>query len=435
MAASADTDARSLLRHTLFGLVSVVCLFGGLLGWASVTQISGAIIGQGTFVVQGFPKLIQHQEGGVIKDILVQDEDHVAAGEIVTVLDDTAIAASLAIYETQLIEGLAREVRLIAEIEDAPTFVPSEELAEFDADRVDRQMGMENRILQTRRATRSGRIAQLHEQIVQIERQIEGMAIQQMATERQLEIIDAEVVGLADLLEDSLVPVSRMNTLLREKAEAEGTRGGYLASISQARASIAERRLQFAQINDEFLTTALGDLSETRRATSQARQQRRIEINRLQRTIIRAPQAGVVHESILHTIGGIAPAGETLMVIVPQDEDLVAEIRISPIDIDKIHVGQPASLRLSSFDQRSTPELSAHIRAISPDLSHDPSTGTSFYTARVDVSEEELNKLPPDLRILPGMPLEAFVRTGDRTVLSYLIAPFTASLARALRED
>jgi HlyD family secretion protein len=240
---------------------------------------------------------------------------------------------------------------------------------------------------------------------------------------------------MSGLLTDGLVEASRVSALDKDKARIEGERGSLIASIAQIRAAIAERRLQITQIDDDFLTQTLGELQEVHRAIAEAREQERTAIDRQQRTEIRAPQSGVIHESIMHTVGGVVAPAETLMMVVPQDDKLIVNVWTSPLDVDKMSVDQPVTIRLSSFDQRTTPELFAKVTSISPDLTQDPKTGQSYYTTLVSIPDSERARLAPNLKLIPGMPVEAFIKTEDRSVLSYLLHPFTEELNRAFRED
>jgi HlyD family secretion protein len=431
-----NRDLKSLSRHAKIAMVAITGLFGGLIYWASTVDISGAVIGQGTIVVESYAKRVQHQEGGIVKTILARNEDHVAAGQLLAVLDDTSISANLTIVQTQLREAWAKEARLVGEVDGLGAYVIPPELEERAAEpQLARLISTEQRIMASRKATRDGRVAQLNEQIIQVERQIEGLTLQQAAAQHRLRILGKEFSDLSSLLKDGLVEASRVNMLDKDKASVEGELGSLIAAIAQARASIAERRLQISQIDDDFLTEALGDLQDTRRIMAEANQQERALLDRQQRTEVRAPQSGVIHESIVHTVGGVIAPGETLMLVVPQDDKLIVAVRTSPMDVDKISIDQPVTIRLSSFDQRSTPELFALVSSVSPDLTHDPATGQSFYTTLVSIPDSERARLAADVKLIPGMPVEVFIKTEERSVLSYLVHPFTEQLTRVFRED
>ncbi|WP_297104197.1 HlyD family type I secretion periplasmic adaptor subunit [uncultured Devosia sp.] len=429
-----QSDLSSLKRHGLLGLAAVIGLMGGLVGWAALTNISGAIIAPGTLMVESNAKQVQHAEGGIVTELLVRNEDVVEGGQLLVRLDQTAIAAGLEISEAQLREAFAREARLAAEIEGrARAELSDAALTMFSPGELSSLLYLEQQALNVRLATKSGRIAQLNEQIVQLNKQREGLLIQQQALETQIGILDAEIADFDALYEQRLVASSRGTALNKDLASARGQLGQVVAAIAQSDA--AERALQIEQIRDEFLTGALAELQETRGLIVEASQRRVAERDRLQRTEIRAPQHGVVHESILHTVGGVVAPGETLMLIVPTDEPLLVNVRVDPIDIDKVYVGQEVVLRLPGLNPRTTPELFASITRVAPDATIDTATGLHYYAARISISDEELSRLPDGVQLVPGMPVEAYMQIDDRTVLSYLINPFTEQMRRALREE
>lgn len=431
-----SADLRSLKRHGRVGLVAVIGLFGGLVAWAAVTEISGAVVAPGSLVVQDNAKRVQHPEGGIVAKLLVRNEDRVEQGQLLAVLDQTAIAAGLAISEAQLWEAYAKEARLMAEIEGRTLVSPSEAALEVSQlAHLGALMELEQRVLTARQSTKAGRIAQLKEQIVQLERQREGLQLQKAAIERQIEVVELEIVDFDSLYGQRLIAASRGTALDKELASAEGELGRVVAALAESLAVAAERALQIEQIEDEYLTNALAELQDARRIIAEADQRRIADRDRLARTEIRAPQAGIVHESVLHTVGGVAGAGETLMLIVPTDDPLLVNVRIEPINIDKVSVGQEAVLRLSGLNPRTTPELFATVSRVAPDATQDPVTGIQYYAARIMISDEQLARLPEGTALIPGMPVEAFVQTGDRTVLSYIVHPLAEQFNRALREE
>lgn len=436
IAATPSTDLASLRRHGWVGLIAVLGLFGGLITWAAMTEISGAIIAPGMLVVEDSAKRVQHPEGGIVSQLLVRDEDRVVQGQVLATLDQTAIAAALAISEAQLREAYAKEARLVAEIEGRNTVTLSGAVLDtFDQAELQSLVALEQQVLVARQATKTGRIAQLREQIIQLERQREGLDLQQQAIERRVAVIELEIVDFDNLYDKRLIAVSRGTSLDKELATAQGELGRVVAALAESHAVAAERALQIEQIEDEYLTSALAELQEARRVIAEAGQRRIADQDRLARTEIRAPQTGVVHESVLHTIGGVAAAGETLMLIVPSDDALMVNVRIEPVDIDKVAVGQEAVLRLSGLNPRTTPELFATVARVAPDATQDPATGHQYYAARIAIPDTELARLPEGVVLIPGMPVESFVQTGDRTVLSYILHPVEEQLNRALKED
>ncbi len=289
-------------------------------------------------------------------------------------------------------------------------------------------------MLRARRSAKASKGAQLNEQVVQLQRQIEGQNLQRDALDERLAILKDELNTAEQLYAKQLIESGRVTTLRKDVAELNGQKGQLLAAVAQANAAIAERKLQITQIDQDYLSQVLTLFRRPARQF-EAMQQARAEEDRMIRSVLRAPQAGVVHESIVHTVGGVVGAGETLMSIVPQDDRLEITARIAPTDIQKVTIGQEVSLRLSGFSARTTPELKASVATIAPDLSQDPVTGAHYYTAQIALNDNELARLPGDVKLLPGMPVEAFIKTTDRSVLAYLIQPFKDQLDFALREN
>jgi len=427
-------DIASLKRHSIVGLLAIFGLFGGLVYWAANTDISGAVIAGGTLVVETYAKQIQHQDGGIVKDILVHNDDSVTEGQVLVRLDDTAIRASLGVVTAQLNEALVEEARLVAEIGNKATFDLPVGLDSTDPE-IATLATTQQQILTAQLADRDGRVAQLDEQGTQLDHQIDGLAMQQTAAEKQLAIISARMKNMDDLYADHLAQGGEVSNLHLQQAAAEGEVGRLVAAIAQTRATIAEKKLAAEQINTDFLSQSLDELQKARQTIAQAQQQKLAGEDKLTRTVIRSPQTGVIHESIVHTIGGVVAPGQTLMQIVPQSDNLLVGIHIDPNDIDSVHPEQKVNLRFTSLDRRRTPEAWGKIESISPDLVIEQQTGRRYYTANVRIDADQLAALPKDLKLLPGMPVEAFVTTGDRSVLNYLIHPLAEELQLAFREQ
>jgi HlyD family secretion protein len=355
---------------------------------------------------------------------------------VLLTLDDTAIKASLGVVNSQRNEALIIEARLIAELAGAPTFTLPAELQPIAEDaEVSSRYITQQQILAAHVQDQAGKVSQLREQIIQLDHQIEGLDIQLTAASRQYDVIAERAVDMEGLYEKNLVEAGQVAQLRLQLAAAEGEKGRLIAAIAQARATIAEKQLQIEQINTEFNQRALDEMQRTRQILAEATQQKVAAEDRLAKTVIRSPQTGIVHESIVHTIGGVIGSGQVLMMIVPQSDDLLVGIHIDPMDIDVIKTGQKVHLRFSSLDQRKTPEAWGAIEKVSPDAVVEQQTGRRYYTANVRIEAEEKAKLPSDIKLLPGMPVEAFVTTGERSVLDYLIHPFVAELQLAFRES
>ncbi|MEP0522167.1 MAG: HlyD family type I secretion periplasmic adaptor subunit [Hyphomicrobiales bacterium] len=433
---SESTDRTSLKKHGVAGMIAIFAVFGSSVLWASYFDISGAVVTSGSVVVESHAKSIQHRDGGIVAKINVRDEDVVTRGQLLAVLDDTEISANHTVIQTQLNQAIVKEARLLSEIADVDQLDESKLRREVgDPTSFTELLATEKQVFTARRATRQKRTAQISEQIIQIERQIDGYELQRMAVERQLKILKDELQSLGALFESKLIEIRRITSLEKEIASKEGQIGQFISSKAEARASIAEKNLQIQQLRDDFLAGVLDELQTTREQITKGFQQKRASLDKMDRTELRAPDAGVVHQSKLHTVGGVIKPGDTLMLLVPQDDELAIDVKIKPIDIDKVFVGQNVVLRLSSFDQRETPELIGTLSQIAPDITLDQATRDHYYGVRITISRSEFARLPESTKLVPGMPVEAFIKTEDRSVLSYLVSPFAHQLNRAFRED
>lgn len=427
---------KSLRRHAIVGLGAIALFIGLLGGWAGTTEIAGAVVAQGTVVPLEGSKRVQHPEGGVVSAILVKDGDAVAAGQLLLRLDSTTVSANLAVIVSQLSAAFALEARLTAEsIGNDELTLPRSLDAWPDRATLAGLLAAQERLRQSRAEAQAGLAAQLQEQIGQLGEQISGLQSQQAAVRQQSEILAGEVADAQILFRDGLMEASRLNASRRELARLEGEAGNLAAEIASARTAIAGSRAKIAENTATFRAGVLEDLRDVGLQIAELLQQKIAAEDRLAKLEIRAPQAGIVHESIVRTVGGVVAAGETLMQVVPHTDRLALEARVSPLDIDKLNVGQLAAVRLTGLDARTTPELVAAVEAISPDLSRDPATGVAYFSIRMKLSEAELARLPEGQNVTAGMPAEAFLRTADRTVLSYLLGPLAAQLSHAFRED
>ena len=425
---------RSVRRHLLASLLVAALLLGGFGGWAAMARISGAVVAPATVVVETNVRRIQHQEGGIVREIAVQNGDRVASGDLLVRLDDTVTRANLAVVTRQLVDLYAQEARLVAERDE------SEEIAFNDRARGlvdDDQLGLvedsQKSLMDARRKSVTGRKDQLAEQIVQYRRQIEGLDAQLSAKGEEIELIEDELKDLMGLLEKRLVARARVTALQRDRTRLKGEHGGLVAKIAEVNEAISERRILMLQIDEQSRAEVLEQLQDTRARIARLEEQKIAAEDQLRRVEIRSPQAGTVHQLAVHTIGGVVGQGETLMLIVPKGDLLVIEAQVQPRDIAQIVPGQEARVRFPGFDQRTTPELAARVRTISADLARDNVTGARYFVARLFIPDEELARLDGEL-LVPGMPAEAFITTQERTVLSYLVRPVTDQIAHAMRE-
>ena len=427
--------ATSLRRHLLVAGAVVVLLAGGLGAWAGLAKISSAVVANGVVVVESNVKRVQHREGGIVREIRARNGDLVAAGDLLLRLDDTVTRASLAIVSTQLDELHAQAARLVAERDDvADISFPEALMRRADEPAIRAAISGQQALLKARRASLKGRKAQLREQIGQFEKQVEGLKVQQASKEEEIELIARELADLETLFAKALIPASRIYALRRDRARLVGERGGFIAQIAQAREAISERRIQILQIEEDVRAEVLQQLQDTRSQIAQLTERENAARDELRRVDIRAPRSGYVHQLAVHTVGGVIGPGETAMLIVPREDLLIIEARIEPMDIDRLSRDQPVVVRFPNFNLQTTPELVARVLSVSADLEIDRATGLSYYTARLALSDGEKEKLGGNV-IVPGMPVEAFIVAGDRTVLSYLLKPLADQIRHAFREE
>ena len=435
MSSKAPQNSRaSIRRHVIVGCALVAFLAVGLGGWASTAEISGALIAPGSLVVDSNVKKVQHPTGGVVGEVLARDGDIVKAGDVVVRLDDTVTKASLAIV-TKNLDGLwARAARLQAEQQGLGKIVfPAMLLDRMDDPDVKNIIASETKLFEVRTTGRIGQKAQLRERITQLNEEIAGLTAQEQAKDQEIALVEKELVGVTSLYDQHLVQISRLTTLQRDAARLNGERAQFIASRAQAKGKITETELQIIQVDKDLVSDVSKDLRETNDKIGEFVERKVTAEDQLRRTDIRAPQDGMVLQSTVHTVGGVITAGDAVMMIVPQADALSVEAKVNPQDIDKLQIGQKTLLRLSAFNQRTTPELNGVVTRVSPDVTTDQRTGQSYYTIRVSMPPEEVARLG-DAKLIPGMPVEAFVQTGDRTMLSYLVKPLRDQLMRAFRE-
>ena len=432
MSTSARSARSSIRRH--LGLGVAVILTAGVGGWAGTAEIAGAVIAPGSLVVDSNVKKVQHPTGGVVGELLVRDGDQVKSGDLLVRLDETVTRANLAIVLKSLDELAARQARLEAERDDDERLIFPEDLSARVGDpAVVRILAGERRLFELRRAARAGQKAQLNERILQNEELIRGTEEQVVAKTSEITLINQELEGVRELFRKNLIPITRVTALERDAARLRGERGALVSSIAQVKGKITETPLQIIQIDQELRSEVSKELAEIRAKVSEFVEKRVAAEDHLKRIDIRAPQDGRVHQLTVHTVGGVISAGEAIMLVVPGGDVLTVEARIAPHDIDQIRVGQKAVLRFSAFNQHTTPEINGEVGRVSADITQDLKTGTGFYTVRIMLPDSEIARLG-GAKLVPGMPVEAFVQTGERTAISYLVKPVADQLMRAWRE-
>jgi HlyD family secretion protein len=428
------TPMASIVRHALLGLVLIVLLVVGLGGWAATTDISGAVVSTGVVVVDSNVKKVQHPTGGVVGRLLVRDGDRVQAGDLLIRLDDTVTKANLAIVVKSLDELAARHARLQAERDDLDSVsFPDSLIARKNNPDVERVMIEEHKLFDLRKEARRGQKAQLRERVAQLNEEIRGLKGQADAKQREFELINKELEAVRELWRKQLVPISRVTAVEREAVRIDGERNQLVASMAQSRGKITETELQVIQVDQDLRSEVAKELREIQAKSAEQVERKVAAEDQLNRIDIRAPQDGKVYQLSVHTVGGVINAGEPLMLLVPADDALIVEARVLPQAIDQVRAGQHAALRFSAFNVRTTPEIFGTVSTVSPDISQDQRTGVPYYVVRISMTKDETARLG-DLRLVPGMPVEAFIQTDDRTVMSFFVKPLQDQISKAFRE-
>ncbi|MFG6625101.1 HlyD family type I secretion periplasmic adaptor subunit [Sulfitobacter sp. 1A12056] len=435
---NAREDKRwSARRPLILGFIGLLLLFGGFGTWAVTSQIAGAVVASGRIEVDRNRQIVQHETGGVVADILVDEGDSVAAGDVLLRLDAEQLTSQLAIVEGQLYELMARRGRLEAQRDEVETVTFDEELLSAGATNPDVQelVDGQRNLFDARRVSVAQELEQLGKRRAQINAQIRGVDAQEAALSRQLELIEEELANQQSLLDRGLTQASAVLTLMREQARLRGQIGELSAQKAQSQERVTEidiERLKLRSAGREEAITQLRDLRYRELEMAEQRRALRAEIDRLD---IRAPVSGVIYGMQVQTPRSVVRAAEPLMYLVPQDRPLIIASQVQTIHIDQVAVGQEVNLRLSALNQRTTPELVGKVLQVSADSIEDDATGQSYYRAEIALNPGETDKLEEGTILLPGMPVEAFIRTGERSPMAYLLKPMADYFARAFRES
>lgn len=425
------------VRGTLAtGLVAIAVLLGGSTLWAMQSRIAGAVVASGQVEVEQQRQVVQHPDGGVVEEILVKDGQTVEAGQPLIRLDGNLLRTEHAIVEGQYFEILARRGRLEAERGDAETMRFPDELLAAAEGNADLQALIEGQrsLFETRRDTLRQSIEQLEKQSEQVRQQVEGIDAQIVALDRQRELIGEELEDQQSLLDRGLAQASRVLALRREAASLDGQLGELKASRAAAETRQTEldiQRLRLGAERREEAETELRDLGYRELELAERRRGLTEQINRLD---IRAPAAGVIYNMQVTTPRSVIRPADPVLYVIPQDRPLVVSARLATINVDEVQVGQPVVLRFSAFSSRTTPEIDGMLGRVSADALMDEATQMPYYRAEVTIPADQLAKLG-DLALIPGMPVEVFIKTGERSPMAYLLKPLADYFNRAFRES
>ncbi len=420
----------SARRPLIVGLLALVVLVGGFGTWAMTAQISGAIIASGLIEVDQNRQIVQHQDGGVVTHILVDEGDLVEEGDVMLRLDAQDLQAELAVIEGQLFEVLARRARFEAERENAETLTFDPLLDEAPPSLTSGQLNL----FHARLETEARRTEQLLNRKDQIASQVRGIVAQQAALETQLDLIEEELANQQALLDRGLAQASVVLNLQREQARLAGQVGELVASIGGAEERSTEIEIEILSLQTTRREEAITRLRDLQFNELELRERRTSILRQLDRLDIRSPVGGIVYGLTVFGSRAVVSPADPLLYIVPQDRPLVIATQVSPNDVDVLTIGQQVSLRFSALDQRTTPELYGTVAIVSADAFTDSATRASYFRAEIRLNDGELARLPEGTTLIPGMPVEAFIRTADRTPINYLTRPLMDYVARVFRD-
>ncbi|MCG8559039.1 MAG: HlyD family type I secretion periplasmic adaptor subunit [Hyphomicrobiales bacterium] len=429
--ALSETDGSR--RYYRSGLLVLLLLVGGLGSWSVLADLSGAVIAPGKVTVESSRKTVQHLDGGIVSAILVRPGDRVEPGQVLVRLDETIDRANHQAVTSQLDELRARRARLLAEGEDAEkisfpaAFAPRQREPELR-----RAMRGQQTLFRTRREARAGQMALLRQRIARFEQEILGLEAQRRAEERQIALLSKELSSLRKLHRKGHARITRILALEREQARIASTVAGRDAEIARARNGIDEIKLQIIQAGRDLRQEVATELRQVESQIAVLDKRLIAARERYKRVDIRAAQAGTVLSLKVHTVGGVVQPGDTILEIVPDGDDLIVEAQVPVEDVDRISTGMISTVRFSALDPQTTPELSGKVTWVSADSIVDERTDTSHYLARIQVAKDVAAE---DIALVPGMPAEVFINTGERSPISFFLKPLTDRLARSFRES
>lgn len=420
------------------GLFLVIAIFGGFCLWAGLAPLGSAAHAPGQIAVENYRKTIQHLEGGIIESIRVHDGDWVEKGQILVTLDDTQPRSQLEVLRGQYLITLAREARLIALRDDKPRIDYPPELLQAKGDaRADDAMRVQSQTFRARRLSRENEIHLYQKQIGQLHAKERGLEAQLASRDKSMRSFESELKIYQTLLKEGYSDKKIVNDLDRKFTDSQGQSGELQSNLAATGLQISETELKVLQLDKELQSEVIKELAEVQSNLFESREKIHALEQTVERSVIKAPEAGKVLGLAVHTQGGVIAAGSPILEIVPQNEKLLIEARVSPMDIDNVKIGQSAEIRFSVFKAKDLPRIEGKVLALSADsLITDDAQHTPYYLTRVEVNPEGLEifrKL--NLELVPGMPTEVLIHTGSRTLLQYLADPLSDSFSRAMIED
>ena len=429
-----NTDDTPIRRIGLAILLITFVVFGL---WAALAPLGGAALAPGVVVVQSHRKTVQHLEGGIVKRLLVREGDTVSRGDVLLELDDTQSAAEMGIVQGQFISARALEARLIAERDGEPEVTYDRAWQGSNDAHIKDTVRGQNQIFLARKNAHDGERAVLEQRIGQLHSQQAGLTQLKNSKQALVTSYGEEIVDLKELLEDGFADKRRLREFERSYAQGLGDIADLGARIAAISIQVGETQLQALQIDKEFQHEVASALGEVQSAIFELRERMQVLSDRVRRAQVLAPVDGMVVGLSVHTEGGVISPGSPLLDIVPLNENLMVEARVQPLDIDRVKLGMTAEVRFSAFARANTPVFEGEVLTLSADRLIDEATGQPYYLARITLTSESQQSLEglEGIYLIPGMPAEVLIKTGDRTLLKYLAQPFSNMFARSFIED
>lgn len=420
-------------RRLGYGILGIA--LGGFILWSVTASLAVAVVAPGNVSMESFKRTVQHLEGGIVRELLVQDGDRVEAGQPLVILSDTQVRSQLEIAQSQYFINRAMEVRLLAEQQGAETLEMPEELMSVDNARIQQVAAVQQSLFVARRQSLQGTLDAMDQQIIQMQEQTEGLESRIRVNNQRISSLRSEAEDFRSLYREGLGDNQRLRELERQVLQYEGDNAEFQSNIAQLRSQISENRMQKETTLQEFQAEVGEQLRNAQAQIAEAEEKITSLTDQVNRTVVGAPVSGTVVGRQVHTVGAVIRAGDTIMDVVPSNDGFVVEARVPNRDIDNIFIGQLAEIRFSAFNQRLTNIIDGEIIHVSADSFEDEATGQRYYKARVRVTEEGREDMTEQMQLLSGMPAEVMIRTGERTFASYIAKPITDMLARAIRED
>jgi HlyD family secretion protein len=421
-------------RFVVLGYLTIFLAFGVLGGWAATAPLDSAVVAGGVLSVESSKKIVDHYEGGIVKEILVKDSQHVKQGQVLLRLSQIKSQANAAMIDSRLKIAWAELSRLEAERSNSQKITFREDLVKSSDTRVKFALKAQSDLFRDRVSVRDSQIDILHSRVEQLRQQISGLTLQKDAVQKELKLIDEEVDRLQDGTSKGVVSTNRLSSLLREEAQLSGTYGKLVTEIARVKENVSETELDIVRIRQSFSERAATELQDVRQQLAELEEQTIVAADVLERTEIRAQVDGIVQNLQVHTIGAVVRPGQPIMEIIPSGDNIVINARIRTMDVDNIHSGMSAEVKISSFTDRYLPLIIGDVEYISPDTIEPKNPNQPpYYQARIVVPEDNI---PEQMKgkLQPGMPAEIIIPTGERTLVEYLVAPLENAVRKSLRE-